>query len=149
MRATRDIDLLCDAADLDRLKRGLDDAGLVYDHRTGDAEDPIQHVLQIHTGDGEIPYKIDIRAGIADAPSEILARSRPVDIEGLPVPVASPEDVIVLKLLAGSARDLEDALSIMRAQKHRIDHQALRQLCPDRAVPALQGLVDLLSSREP
>jgi hypothetical protein len=42
-------------------------------------------------------------------------------IEGVPVPVARPEDLIVMKVLAGRGKDLEDAESILAANPDTID----------------------------
>ena len=143
VRATRDIDLLCDEADLDRLKAALAKAKLVHEHRTGDAQDPVKDVVRIQISlDGTL-YEIDVLFGIRSAPPRIVDRSRVVELEGLSLKVASPEDLIILKLLAGSARDFEDALSIMRIQKHRIDRTLLQDLCPDSIAVALRRLMDL------
>ena len=57
------------------------------------------------------------------------------------VPVASPEDTIVLKLPAGSPRDLEDALGILRLQGGRRDVSLLRDLCPNSLHDALGRLL--------
>ena len=38
-------------------------------------------------------------------------------IEGVPVPVASPEDVVVMKVLAGRGKDEDDVLAILAAQR--------------------------------
>jgi len=131
VRATRDVDLLCSAGDLDKLKLALSRAGLDYEHRAGDADDPISHVVRIRAGTPNAPYEVDFLAGIRGAPAGLFDRSRLISLDGLEVPVASPEDTIVLKMLGGSARDLDDARSIIRTQEGRLDSGLLRQLCPD------------------
>jgi hypothetical protein len=42
------------------------------------------------------------------------------------VPVASPEDILVMKLLAGRPHDLEDARSMLRALGRSLDTRAVR-----------------------
>lgn len=44
---------------------------------------------------------------------EFLDRARTVTLAGLTVPVISPEDLVVTKLLAGRPKDVEDARSIL------------------------------------
>ena len=50
-----------------------------------------------------------------------IARAVEVDIGGESVPFASAEDLILLKLFAGRARDLEDARSVVDRQGVRLD----------------------------
>ena len=38
-------------------------------------------------------------------------------VEGVPVPVASPEDVVVMKVLAGRGKDEDDVIAILAAQR--------------------------------
>lgn len=45
-----------------------------------------------------------------------LERARLVDIEGQEIPVASAEDVVIMKLLAGRPKDLEDVVAVLAAQ---------------------------------
>jgi len=141
VRATRDIDLLCSAKDLAALKAALNKSGMHFEHRVGDPDDPISDVMRIDLGFGSETYEVDVIAGIRQAPSRILERSRPVQIQDLAVPVASPEDIIILKILGGSARDLEDARSILCVQKGRIDLSLIRKLCPLPLMHILESLL--------
>ncbi len=47
VRATRDIDLLCSAADLGPLVAALARADMRYERRTGDLDDPVSEVVKI------------------------------------------------------------------------------------------------------
>ena len=136
-RATRDLDLLCSAKDENALAAALRDAGLNFEHRLGELDDPISGVIHVELGTAGNPYDIDVLFGIRGAPGGIFARVRLVQIEDLMIPVASPEDTIILKLIGGSARDIDDARSILRTHKDFVDHSLLVRLCPD-------GLKDLL-----
>ena len=147
VRATRDIDLYCNAVDLDRLKQALEGARLNFEHRPGDPDDHISHVVRIQAGTEAVPYEIDIVIGIRGSPPGILGRAHRLEIEGFYLPVASPEDTIILKLLAGSARDLEDALSILQLQKGRFSMSLLQELCPSRLAESLERLVQLSGER--
>ena len=141
VRATRDIDLLCRPRDLDALKGALAESGIRFEHRAGDADDPISNVVRIEIGDADGPYGIEVLFGIREAPAGILERACRVQIEGLSVPVASPEDTILLKLLGGSIRDLDDARGILEAQAGRLDMPLIRRLCPPSLIDLLDKLV--------
>jgi hypothetical protein len=47
---------------------------------------------------------------------EVLRRAVDVDVGGLHVPIASPEDIVVYKLLADRPRDREDIRAVLRTQ---------------------------------
>jgi hypothetical protein len=59
---------------------------------------------------------------------EFLARARVVVISGVRVPVISPEDLVVTKILAGRPKDLEDVRGILRQSVARFDAEQVRSL---------------------
>lgn len=81
---------------------------------------------------------------------EFLAHRRFVDLGGLEVPVISPEDLVVTKILAGRPKDLDDVRGIMREQGDRLDLERSRRFLRmleqalDRSdlVPVLERLVE-------
>jgi predicted nucleotidyltransferase len=141
IRATKDIDLLCHAADIRRINEGLKRAGFKFEHRTGDVDDPVSDVVRIELGDSLVTCVVDVLAGIRGAPAGVLDRCVWIQIEGNSVPVVSAEDLVVLKLLAGSVRDLEDARSILHLHGDRLDIPMLRRLCPPEINSALQTIL--------
>lgn len=143
VRATRDIELLCRPTDLEAVQAALRGAHLDFEHRVGDLSDPIAHVIRVRVEPAGEPYEVDLIAGIEGAPPGIFERLRMVRVDDLEIPVASPEDVIILKLLGGSARDLEDARSVLRVQGEKLDLALLRRLCP---IPLKESLEDLLKT---
>ena len=142
-RATRDVDLLCSAGDMSLLIEALIGAGLRSEHRSGDSDDPISDVVRIDMGAGDDPYEIDVLFNIRDSPQGILDRVRTIQVEGLALPIASPEDTIILKLLGGSPRDLEDATSIVQVQNVRLDLSLIRQICPEYLRGTLERMVGI------
>ncbi len=50
------------------------------------------------------------------------------DIDGVRVPVASVEDIVVMKVLAGRAKDLEDVRVIAAANRDALDRSYIRDL---------------------
>ena len=140
-RATRDVDLLC-LNDSQKIIKALQEENLQFEHRCGDWEDPISEVIRIDFSDQDSPFEVDIVIGIKNAPVGIFDRIRKLTIEDLSIPIASPEDMVLLKLLAGSARDLEDARSILQIQGTRLDLNLMKQICPQNHKDALKKLLN-------
>lgn len=141
-RATRDIDLLCHAGHTKALLDALNGEHIRFKHRIGDYDDPIPEAIQIEMGPDSGPFEADILIGIRGAPHNIFDRVRTVAVEGLDIPVVSPEDLVILKLLAGSARDLEDAKSVVLVQGDKLDLNLIRRLCPEHLRQSLQKLME-------
>ena len=70
---------------------------------------------------------MEIILGIRKMPAAIFERARRVPFLGLEMPVASPEDMILLKCLAGGPVDLEDARSILSVMKGKLDMKYLEK----------------------
>jgi predicted nucleotidyltransferase len=141
-RATRDVDLLCSVGYSKVLVDAMNDAHIHFEHRIGDYDDPISEVIRIEMGSVTDPSEVDVLIGIRNAPPGIFDRIRIVTVEGLAIPVASPEDLVILKLLGGSARDLEDAKSVIQVQADRLDMNLIQQLCPEQFRQNLQKLIE-------
>lgn len=73
---------------------------------------------------------------------EFLARARTVEIEGVEVPVISPEDLVVTKVLAGRPKDLEDIRGVLRQASPTFDFGRVRSLLA--ALEDALGRSDLL-----
>ncbi|WP_197455699.1 nucleotidyltransferase [Stieleria neptunia] len=59
--------------------------------------------------------------GLSGFEKEIVERADPIIVEGHEIFVATPEDLIVLKVLAGRQRDLQDVKGIVEIQGERLD----------------------------
>lgn len=59
---------------------------------------------------------------------EFLERAGRVAVDGVLVPVVDVSDLVVLKVLAGRAKDLEDAATVLRIQAERIDEMRVRRV---------------------
>ncbi len=53
--------------------------------------------------------------------TEILTRTRLVDIGGAKVPMIGPEDLVAIKIVAGRRKDLEDVRGVLLEQWDRLD----------------------------
>lgn len=59
---------------------------------------------------------------------EFLERSGRLVVDGVLVPVVEASDLVVLKVLAGRAKDLEDVTTVLRIQAERIDEARVRHV---------------------
>jgi len=141
VRGTRDLDVLIEAADLERLVPTLGQDSANIELRRGDEDDPIAAVIRMVVGHGADRQSVDIIAGIRGIPVGIVARAHRIELAGRSVAIASPEDMLILKLRAGSARDVEDARSIVRVQGKRLSRALLAEICPPDLAPRLADLL--------
>jgi predicted nucleotidyltransferase len=141
VRGTRDLDLLNEPRDLDALVTALDRSRERAEVRRGDDMDPVSAVVRLALGSRPHRQEVDILAGIRGVPARIVTRARPIVLDGVTVPIACPEDMIILKLRAGSARDLDDARGIVQVQGPRLERKLLDEICPDDLRPALAQLL--------
>jgi Nucleotidyl transferase AbiEii toxin, Type IV TA system len=95
-------------------------------------------VLPMVHGPTRIPVDL-VLAG--PGPEErFLERAEVRLIDGVPVPVAAPDDLVVMKVLAGRPQDLEDVVAILVAQGSQVDLE--------RATATLRLLEQALDRRD-
>ena len=128
VRATRDIDLLVAApgAMASRLANALKKAGFKVDYQKGDEKDPVLGTIRLDFLETVDAEPVEIILGIKKMPAAIFMRARRIPFFGLEVPVTSPEDLIVLKCLAGGPIDLEDARTIYLIMNKKLDMEYLK-----------------------
>ncbi len=135
-RSTQDIDLVIDAttAQLELLIQQLppehyyvDLSAALEAHR----RKSLFNVIDLATG-----WKIDliIRKERAFSEEE-FGRRRQIDLQGIPVFVASPEDVVLSKLewarVSQSQRQIEDAAGVLRSRWESLDREYLNKWIQD------------------
>ena len=91
-------------------------------------------------------FPADVVLGGPGLEELFLQRSVVRSIHGLEVPVASPEDLIVMKVLAGRRKDEEDVVAVLSAQQGKLDLTQIRQTLHDLTVALAQD--DLLPTFE-
>ena len=85
----------------------------------------VQQTWVLPAMDDETGLRVDFIFSWTPYETQAIERAREVTIERYPVRFATPEDVILHKLFAGRARDLEDIRSILRKQP--VDVTYIRQ----------------------
>jgi hypothetical protein len=92
-----------------------------------------------HTASG-IP--VDLVLGGPGLEEGFAARARRRNVEGVDLPVASAEDIVVMKVLAARPKDLEDVAAVLSAQQASFDATYARRILV--ALEQALGQSDLL-----
>jgi hypothetical protein len=130
-RYTRDADVLVAIAPehVDGLIDALVEAGFHPRHapplRTIDGQGIIQFTFQ--PAGTLMPFQFDILLASTDFQRESVRRavSRPLPGQGTDVRIVQPDDLIVIKLLAGRIIDRADAAMVLRENRNEIDFKRL------------------------
>jgi hypothetical protein len=151
-RLTADVDATIDLGG--RPVAGLVDA-LVREGFMPRVDDPAEfvartHVLPtVHVGSG---MGVDLVVAGTGIEALFFERSQRRTVEGVSVPVASAEDVVIMKILAGRPKDLDDASAILAAQGARMGIDPVRATLRELEMALGRGdlirvLEDLLARR--
>lgn len=127
-RLTADVDVTVALSpeEMERVLPHLETAG--FDPRP---ERPLEFVVKtrilplIHQPTG---MPVDLVCGGPGLEMEFLANARRIDVAGLEIPVISPEDLVIAKVLAGRPKDMEDAESVVLEQADDLDLGRVREV---------------------
>jgi predicted nucleotidyltransferase len=137
-RATKDIDFLVDAR-----SDGVDE--LVLAARSAGFEahpDEVQrlrrsHMTRVWTSDSEgEPLMIDLLLNEHPFYESVLDRSRPQQVQRTEIRVASPEDLLILKLLAMRPQDIADAGRLVETYGPQFDRAYLQFWASELSIEA-------------
>lgn len=139
VRTTKDVDFLVDAPKpaRPRLEAALRGSGFTIEWRPGGEDDPIPLLLRLgkSTPLGRIPA--DCIVAVHPADLSALERRVTVSLGEWSAPVLRPEDLIAMKLAAGSPLDLEDARAVYASTRPSLDIPLLESSCRARKVLSL------------
>jgi hypothetical protein len=125
LTADLDITVAAEPEQVPELVSSLEAAGLRL--RVSPSDDFVRRtrVLPfVHQGTG---LPVDVVLAGPGLEEEFLAAARELDLAGVAVPVISPEDLVVTKILAGRPKDLDDVQSILREQRAVLDLDRCRR----------------------
>lgn len=135
-RATKDADLSVHVlAAPDRVRDALAVAGLEV--ARGDLSRALERgeaVRLKRTGRFTEPVVIDLLFAITAFEIDALRRRRDVSVFGVELPVATPEDLFVFKLIAGRPQDLADAAVLLDLHGRDFDLERARRWCREFGV---------------
>ena len=106
--------------DLERILSAVEQMGLRP--LVPDVKSFVQQTWVLPTLDQTTGLRVDFIFSWTPYEQEALGRARPVLVQGYPIRFASPEDVIIHKMLAARPRNLEDVGSIPRKQTLDLDY---------------------------
>ena len=125
-RMTRDIDITL-GVDIDQLARVTDAVNdLPFSILARDFEAFVRSTRVLPIEHRESGIRIDLIFSFSPYEQLAIARARIMDLDGTSVSYASPEDIIVHKMVAGRPRDLEDIKGILIRQTG-LDQEYVRQ----------------------
>lgn len=113
---TADVDITVDAGELSApaLAAALAEAGFAL--RFELSEDFLQGARILPLSHSATAMPVDLMLASTRLHAELLSRRKMVNLGSLRVPMLSPEDLIVTKVLAGRRKDMEDVEGVLSAQ---------------------------------
>lgn len=128
VRFTEDIDVTVDGTQLvvGDLVAALEDEG--FDLRvTHDVESFVAQTRVLPMVHRASQTPVDVVMSGPGIEELFFERVVTLDVEGVPVPVAAAEDLVVMKVLAGRPKDIEDVVAVLAAQPG-MDRVQIREL---------------------
>jgi hypothetical protein len=133
-RLTQDIDVTLGAAP-SRLDDVLDACrSLGLEPLPSDVAAFVRSSFVLPAADPATHIRVDFVFSTTPYEAYAIARAVTVDVAGEGVPFASAEDLIIHKIFAGRARDLEDAAGVVRRKGGALDWPYLRRWAAEFAL---------------
>ena len=101
-------------------KKGLD-----AEFRKGGRDDSVNGVIKINDRYGN---RAELLSGIRGISHDVFKNAREISFLKNTLRVASAEDLILMKAIAGSYQDIEDIKGIIRVWAEKLDRKRLRQI---------------------
>ena len=98
-----------------------------FDLRVPDLEDFVRRTRVVPFVHRATRIPVDVVLAESELEDEFLARARLIDLGGVTVPVISPEDLLITKVVAGRPKDLEDIRGILRERLPLLDLSRVRK----------------------
>lgn len=127
---TADVDVTVDLAQTSTLTLVDDLSRAGFDLRIDLGDDFLREARLLPLVHRPTSMPIDLVIAASSLHIEFLARRRLIDLGGVRVPMISPEDLVVTKVLAGRPKDLEDVRGVLIEQPH-LDLDRIRDLLGD------------------
>lgn len=109
-------------------------------------EDPVEFVRETYVlpaAHRATMQRVDFIFSSTPYERQAIERAVHVDIEGVDVPFATAEDLLIHKLFAGRPRDLEDAESVVRRREKDLDWDYVQHWAWEfTAIPGREGMPD-------
>jgi len=112
-RLTRDIDVTVGLGidGLEKITEAVKALGLAI--QVANVEDFVGKTMVLPTLDGRSGIRVDFIFSFSAYERQAIERAKEVKFDSTPVRFASLEDVVIHKLVAGRARDIEDVVTVL------------------------------------
>ncbi len=89
--------------------------------------------------------RVDIAIGMSGFERQVIVRATPVDFGDFSAAIATAEDLLIMKVLAGRPQDIQDARGIIAAQIDSLNWEYCLQLAADLGQVVDQDLVAVIN----
>jgi predicted nucleotidyltransferase len=110
----------------------------------GGVEELVQTAFLLPLRHVDTQIKVDLAIGLSGFEGQIIHRAKLVELAGHLLPVATAEDLMLMKLLAARPRDVDDVSRIVARQRDALDWEYLFQTGTDLQEALGQDLVPQL-----
>ena len=110
---------------LNQLLSLLKETGLKVDLRRGDSSDPIGCVLNIKD---KFQNRVDLLMNIRGMKEDIYDRTVTASFMQETIKIIGVEDFVAMKIYAGSAKDIQDAIKVLEISAQKINVPLLKKL---------------------
>jgi len=108
-----------------KLCRALKKKGFSTEIRKGACDDPVSTVIKVKDKYGN---RVDLLSGIRSIKHDVFKRAKKIKFRKDTLIITAPEDLIVMKALAGSYQDIEDIKGIIRVWGNKLNRNLLREI---------------------
>lgn len=130
---------------LNDLQSDLTKIGLKVTCREGDHDDPIDGVINI---EDKFHNRVDLLLGIHGMSEDTFSRTTESSFMGATIQLISIEDLIAMKIFAGSQKDIHDVEGIFSVSKEGIDVAQLKSLVHHYGENEFAKLISILNDRD-
>ena len=144
VRASLDADAVIsirNSQDAQSLCKDLRSENLQVEYRSGDSDDPIAAVINIQDS---FHNRVDLLIGIRGMAEDSFGRTQEAQFMGSSIKIIGLEDFIALKIFAGSPKDIQDAVGVLKVSGQKIDINFLKQLTARYGADCVKRLQALL-----
>ncbi len=126
-RLSADVDVTLDLVpnDPERFAREMEAAGFALRVDDPDFVRRTQVMPFVHAATG---MPLDVVLAGSGLEDEFLDRARTVDLTGASVPMIDPADLVIVKVLAGRPKDIDDAGGVWRLHGRDLDVERIRRI---------------------
>lgn len=134
VRTTRDVDMIMDlhGKNIASLEDALKKEG--FDIKVEDIRGAIKEKSHFTIFDTKSDYHIDAKGCYGKKEKRSLKERKAVELWGIRIFIASPEDIIANKLVFGSWQDIRDAEGVYARQMEKLDLTHLEEICREMGV---------------